>query len=86
LILNKPYGIGLSASPTPPTQHSRQTDKMIVGQRQYYLTEALPHIAENLGYDNLTVVKIPERFVLFFYTRRHSSYYILELHFIVNNI
>jgi hypothetical protein len=86
LILNKPYGIGLSPSPTSSAQHSRRTDKMIVGQSQYSLTEALPHIAENLGYSNLTVLKIPERFVLFFFARRHSFYYILELHLIVNNI
>ncbi|PNF34885.1 hypothetical protein B7P43_G01411 [Cryptotermes secundus] len=62
LVLNKPYGIGLSPSPTPSAQHSRHTDKMIVGQSQYYLTEALPHIAGNLGYNSLTVLKIPERY------------------------
>jgi hypothetical protein len=66
LILNKPYGIGLSP-PTTSAQHSRHTNKMIAGQSQYYLTEALPHIAENLGYNNLTVLKIPERFVLFLF-------------------
>jgi hypothetical protein len=66
LILNKPYGVGLSPPPTTAAQHSRHTDKMIVGQSQYYLTEALPHIAGNLGYNRLTVLKIPERFVLFF--------------------
>lgn len=61
LILNKPYGVGLSHSPTS-AQHSRLTDKVIVGQSQYYLTEALPHIAENLGCSNLTVLKMPERY------------------------
>jgi hypothetical protein len=95
LVLNKPYGVGLSRSPTTSAQHSRHTDKVIVGQSQYFLTEALPHIAGNLGYNNLTVLKMPERFVFFYYAltkilshvaSRHSFYYILELHFIVNNI
>jgi hypothetical protein len=65
VVLNKPYGIGLSYPPTGTSQHSRYTDKILDGQRQYYLTEAVPHIAGNLGYNNLTVLKIPERFVFF---------------------
>jgi hypothetical protein len=79
LVLNKPYGLGLSPPSTTATKQSHQTDKMIAGQRQYYLTEALPHIAGNLGYNSLTVLKTPERFVLFFYN-------ILKLHIIVNDI
>jgi hypothetical protein len=65
LILNKPYGLGLSPPPITAAQHSHHTEKMVGGQSQYYLTEALPHIAEHLGYNNLTVLKIPERFVLY---------------------
>jgi hypothetical protein len=71
IILNKPYGIGLSPPPPVATQHSRHTGNTLVGQRQYYLTEALPHIAGNLGYNSLTVLKIPERFVLVLYA--HSE-------------
>jgi hypothetical protein len=65
VVLNKPYGIGLSPPPTVTSQHSRYTDKILDGQRQHYLTEAIPHIAGNLGYNNLSVLKIPERFVFF---------------------
>lgn len=68
MVLNKPYGVGLSLPPAVTSQHSRYTDKILGGQRQYYLTEALPHIAGNLGYNNLTVLKIPERFVFFLQT------------------
>jgi hypothetical protein len=64
IILNKPYGIGLSPPPPVPTQHSRHMGNTLVGEKQYYLTEALPHIARNLGYNSLTVLKVPERFVL----------------------
>jgi hypothetical protein len=65
VILNKPYGIGLSPPPTMAAQHSGHTNNTFAGQSQYYLTEALPHIAGNLGFNSLTVLKIPERFVLF---------------------
>jgi hypothetical protein len=65
VVLNKPYGIGMLPPPVVTSQHLRYTDKILDGQRQYYLTEALPHIAENLGYNSLTVLKIPERFVFF---------------------
>ncbi|XP_021926055.1 RNA pseudouridylate synthase domain-containing protein 3-like isoform X2 [Zootermopsis nevadensis] len=44
------------------TQHSRRRGNILVGQKQYYLTEALPHIAGNLGYNSLTVLKKPERY------------------------
>jgi hypothetical protein len=71
IILNKPYGIGLSPPPPVATQHLKHRSNTLVGERQYYLTEALPYIAENLGYSNLTVLKIPERFVLVFYA--HSK-------------
>lgn len=65
VVLNKPYGIGLSPPPAETSQHSRYTGMILDGQRQYYLTEAVPQIAGNLGYNNLTVLKIPERFVFF---------------------
>lgn len=62
VVLNKPYGIGLSPPPIVTSQHSKYTDKILDGQRQYYLMEAVPHVAGNLGYKNLTVLKIPERY------------------------
>lgn len=71
IVLNKPYGIGFSPPPEMATQHSRRTGNILVGQKQYYLTEALPHIAGNLGYNSLTVLKKPERFVLVLYIQ-HS--------------
>jgi hypothetical protein len=68
VVLNKPYGIGLSPPPIVTSQHSKYTDKILDGQRQYYLMEAVPHVAGNLGYKNLTVLKIPERFVFLLQT------------------
>ncbi|XP_069695780.1 mitochondrial mRNA pseudouridine synthase Rpusd3-like [Periplaneta americana] len=64
VVLNKPYGVGLSPPSTTP---QRKTNTVITntahsGQRDYYLNMALPHIAEKLGYETLTVLKIPERY------------------------
>jgi hypothetical protein len=79
VVLNKPYGIGLSPPPTVTSQHSKYTDKILDDQRQYYLTEAVPHIAGNLGYKNLTVLKMPERFVFVLQTLTCICIYYIQI-------
>ena len=40
-----------------------KVNKNVAIPMEYSLTESLPHIAKNLGYDNLILIKTPERLV-----------------------
>ncbi|CAD6201425.1 GSCOCG00000225001-RA-CDS [Cotesia congregata] len=61
VAINKPYGI--SSRPFDfENKKKQQTVSGIFNEKKYVLTDAVPHIAKELGYESLVIAKTPEKF------------------------
>ncbi|KAG8040716.1 hypothetical protein G9C98_002712 [Cotesia typhae] len=60
VAINKPYGI--SARPFEFEKKKQQTISGIFNEKKYVLTDAVPNIAKELGYESLVIAKTPEKF------------------------
>lgn len=63
VVLNKPYGISAVSQNSDTSKMSRTNVHKLAHSVDYTITDSLQYISTELGYDNLIIVKSPERYM-----------------------